>query len=84
MQNAPAHDLLNRISANIAPQVKVNQDMEVLRGPLGPFARAHKKALVEASRGKKREEVDWRKRRKQAQEQAAINLGPYQVEELVF
>ena len=63
----------------------MNEDLGLLCGPLAPFSKAQAKAVVDASSKKKRgEEVDWRKRRKQAMEQANLNLGPYQVEELVF
>lgn len=84
LQNAITHDMLQRLSDSITPHVSANRDLEALRGPLRPFALAHKKTLADASGSRKKDEVDWRKRRKQAQEQAAINLGPYQIEELVF
>ncbi|KAI5123385.1 hypothetical protein M0805_006093 [Coniferiporia weirii] len=84
LQSPQTHMLLQRLAANIAPHTAVNEDLETLRGPLTPFASAQVKALTEASGGKKTGETDWRRRRKNTQEQAAINLGPYQVEELVF
>ena len=85
LQNPASHPLLQRISENIAQIQALNLELQSLRGPVEPFARAQNRAIAEAANGgKKREEVDWRKRRKQAHEQAALSLGPYQVEELVF
>lgn len=63
----------------------MNEGLEPLRGPLMPFAKAHAKALVEGRGDRRKEpEVDWRRRRKQMQEQNELAIGPYQVEELVF
>ncbi|KAL5527470.1 hypothetical protein ACEPAG_6261 [Sanghuangporus baumii] len=85
LQNPASHQFLRRISENIAQIHSSNLELQSLRGPLEPFARAQNRAIAEAANGgKKREQVDWRKRRKEAHEQAALSLGPYQVEELVF
>ena len=59
-------------------------EMEYLRGPLEPFARAQVKALKESAEGKRDAHVDWRKRRKAAHEQAGISIGLYRLEELVI
>ena len=59
--------------------------MEQLRGPLEPFARAQMKALRESVEGKKDSgQVDWRKKRRAAHEQAGMNVGLYRLEELVL
>ncbi|THH11741.1 hypothetical protein EW145_g480 [Phellinidium pouzarii] len=84
LQNPQAHVLLQRLATDITPHAAVSDVLESLRGPLAPFAKAQSKALADVRAGKRKDEVDWRKRRKQTQEQTAINLGPYQVEELVF
>ncbi|KAL5487970.1 hypothetical protein ACEPAI_6078 [Sanghuangporus weigelae] len=85
LQNPASHQFLQRISENIAQIHSSNLELQSLRGPLEPFARAQNRAIAEAANGgKKHEQVDWRKRRKEAHEQAALSLGPYQVEELVF
>lgn len=84
MQEPPAVDLLRRISELIKPHVMVNIDLEALRGPLAPFDKARAQAVAAAKEGRRKDGVDWRKKRRQEQEQAALALGPYQVEELVF
>ncbi|KAG6854459.1 hypothetical protein C0991_006538 [Blastosporella zonata] len=59
--------------------------MEQLRGPLETFAKAHTKATKEAGQDKRKKPVgDWRQRRKQAHEQAALSIGLYQLEELTL
>ena len=69
----------------VAPHVSMNAELELLRGPLAVFDKAQTRALsAPKDLGKKKDEVDWRKRRRQEQEQEALTLGPYQVEELVF
>ncbi|KAH8118420.1 hypothetical protein DFH11DRAFT_1839063 [Phellopilus nigrolimitatus] len=78
LQSPSSHALIQRLSENITPHVTLSADLESLRGPLAPFAKAQMKALAEAGSGRTKESVDWRKRRRQAQEQSAINLGPYQ------
>lgn len=48
--------------------------------------RAHAKAVHEAAHGVQKPDlkVDWRKRRKDAHEQAGMAVGVYQIEELVL
>lgn len=58
--------------------------MEQLRGPLEPFARAQMKALRESVEGKRDNQVDWRRRKKAAHQQAAVAVGLYRLEELVL
>ncbi|EJD01356.1 uncharacterized protein FOMMEDRAFT_147908 [Fomitiporia mediterranea MF3/22] len=85
LQNPASHALLQSISENVSLIQAENLGLVGLCGPLDPFARVQRKSLADAaSGGKKRDEVDWQKRRKQAHEQAAISLGPYQDIDLFF
>ena len=84
IQEPLAVDLLRRMSELIRPHVSVNIELQSLRGPLEPFDKARAQAVAAAKEGRKKENVDWRKRRRAEQEQAALALGPYQVEELIF
>jgi len=84
LQHSPAHDILRRISSDLEPELTRIDDMEQLRGPLEPFARAQMKALREGAEGKKDNQVDWRKRRKAAHEQTSAAVGLYRVEDLVI
>ncbi len=85
LQYPASHQLIRRIKTHLEPQIQFNRDLDKLRGPLEPFAKAHRKAQMEAS-GKHRHEPagDWRQRRKQARDQAEVAIGLYQVEDLVF
>lgn len=59
--------------------------IEPLRGPLEPFAKAQVRAIKAASEGGRREPlVDWRRRKRQAQEQTGLAVGLYRLEELVL
>lgn len=84
LQHPPAHDLIRRISSHLELEMFRVDEMEHIRGPLEPFARAQSKALKESAEGKRDAQVDWRKRRKAAHEQAGITVGIYQLEELVI
>jgi hypothetical protein len=78
---------LRRIYSHLEPELKVIDELEQLRGPLEPFVKAQKKALADVASEVKKEQapqVDWRKRRKQAFARAALNVGLYQVEELII
>ena len=61
-------------------------NVELLRGPLEPFVRAHAKTVHEAAHGVQKPDlkVDWRRRRKEAHEQAGMAVGVYQIEELLL
>ena len=61
-------------------------DMEQLRGVLLPFVKAQDKHVRESAFGVPKPDfsVDWRRRRKEQHEQAAIAVGIYQIEELVL
>ncbi|KAI0689236.1 hypothetical protein BC835DRAFT_264850 [Cytidiella melzeri] len=82
----PSYDILRRIFSYIEPEATFTDDLELLRGPLEPFVNAHSKMVHEAAHGPEKPDLtgDWRKKRKEAHEQAAIAVGVYQVEELVF
>lgn len=84
LQYTPAHDLLRRISLDLEPELSRVDQMEQLRGPLEPFAKCQMKALKESVEGNKDSQVDWRKRRKAAHEQAGVAVGLYRLEELVI
>lgn len=84
LQYPPAHDILRRISSDIEPELDRIEQWEQLRGPLEPFARAQIKALHESVEGRKDSQVDWRRRRKVAREQASMTVGLYRLEELVI
>jgi hypothetical protein len=84
LQYPPAHDILRRISSELEPELTRVSDLEQLRGPLEPFARAQTKALRESVEGKRDDQVDWRKRRKAANEQTSAAVGLYRLEELVI
>jgi len=84
LQHPPAHDILRRISSDLEPELIRIDDMEQLRGPLEPFARAQMKALRESAEGKRDNQVDWRKRRKAAHEQTSAAVGLYRLEDLVL
>jgi len=87
LQYTPAHDLLRRISSDLEPELNRVDQMEQLRGPLEPFARAQMKAVKESVKGDtgtKESQVDWRRKRKAAHEQAGMAVGLYRLEELVL
>ena len=82
----PSHPILRDIFSHLEPELDFTDDVEQLRGPLEPFVRAHAKAVHEAAHGVQKPDlkVDWRKRRKEAHEQAGMTVGAYQIEELVL
>jgi len=84
LQHQPAHGILRQISSNLEPELTRVEDIGQLRGPLEPFARAQMKALRESVEGKKYSQVDWRRKRKAAQEQTSVAVGLYRLEQLVI
>ncbi|KAG5635014.1 hypothetical protein H0H81_012717 [Sphagnurus paluster] len=85
LQYPPAHAVLRNLHALIEPQITQIDELELLRGPLENFAKAHSKAVKEAGQDKRKKVVtDWRQRKKQAHEQAGLSIGLYQVEELIL
>lgn len=83
---APSCRVLQEIMSFVDPELAFTHEVGQLRGPLEPFVKAHRKMVHEAARGPNKPDssVDWRKKRKEAHEQAAIAIGVYQVEELVL
>ena len=76
LQYRPAHALLQQLTDDLEPQISFLEELDVLRGPLEPFARAYHrsaKALIEQ---------DARQKEKQAYQAAELRIGLYQVEEL--
>ncbi|KAJ7702224.1 hypothetical protein B0H17DRAFT_1327195 [Mycena rosella] len=53
LQHAPAHGVLRRVLARIEPEIRLTEQVEMLRGPLEVFARAQAKAVREGREGKK-------------------------------
>lgn len=85
LQFKPSHKILKKLFMHLDPQVTLTEELELIRGPLEPFARAQAKALADAYGGRKKElDIDSRRRRKQAHDQSGIAVGLYQVEELIF
>lgn len=85
LQYTPSHRLLQRLSARLDPELAFIDEVEQLRGPLEPFAKAQAKALAEGVQGARKDtQVDWRRRKKLQHEQTALAVGLYQVEELVI
>lgn len=82
----PSHSVLRDILSDLEPELAFTDEIEQLRGPLEPFVRAHAKAVHEAAHGAQKPDlkVDWRRRRKEAHEQAGMAVGVYQIEELVL
>lgn len=88
LQYPAAHGLLRNIHSHIEPELKFIGEVGQLRGPLEPFVKAEKKLMVDAANEIQKDQhapqVDWRKKRKQAFAQASLNVGLYQVEELII
>lgn len=86
LAHTPAHAFFRKLLGRLQPELTFISEMEQLHGPLQPFAAAHARAVIEGAQGvpKVDTHVDWRRRKKRAHEQAEMNLGLYQVEELVI
>ncbi|KAI0347456.1 hypothetical protein BDW22DRAFT_1351894 [Trametopsis cervina] len=82
----PSFAILREILSYVEPEVTFTDDLDQLRGPLEPFVKAHNQMLRLAAHGPEKPDlsVDWRKKRKEAHEQATIAVGVYQVEELIL
>jgi hypothetical protein len=71
--------------SHIEPEMGLHEDMEYLRGPLEPFAKAQHRILKEKAEGVPKETPnEWRKRRKRQEQQVALGVGLYRLEELVI
>ncbi|KIK64736.1 hypothetical protein GYMLUDRAFT_240697 [Collybiopsis luxurians FD-317 M1] len=87
IQTPSSHRILKKIHTLIEPEIKYIEQTEQLRGPLEMFVRAQGKALKEAkaaSEGVKAPVPDWRQRKKAMHEQTGMNIGLYQLEEMIF
>ncbi|KAJ7184344.1 hypothetical protein C8R46DRAFT_938212 [Mycena filopes] len=85
LQHAPAHDILRRVLSRIEPEIKLTEQVDLMRGPLELFARAQAKAERDAKEGKKDSAGDWRTRRRMVHERQAMAVDRvYQLEELVL
>ncbi|KAH8096702.1 hypothetical protein BXZ70DRAFT_331420 [Cristinia sonorae] len=86
LSHAPSHALIRRFMSLLQPELALNDEIEQLKGPLQPFVRAQAKAVSDAVNGPQKidPKVDWRQRKKAMHEQASMNIGLYQVEELVL
>ena len=76
LQYRPAHALLQQLTDDLEPQLSFLEELDVLRGPLEPFVRAHD------SKEKAPTEQTARQKEKEAYKAAEIRLGLYQIEEL--
>lgn len=88
LQYSSSHELLRKVYSHIQPEIKFIDEVGLLRAPLEPFVKAQNKlALADVAGEVKKDQasqVDWRKKRKQAFAQANLNVGMYQVEELII
>ena len=85
LQHKRAHQVLQRIYAQLNPEIAFAKMVESLRGPLEPFAIAQEKKIKESmvpekEKEKERQKIDWRQRRKRFDG----DVGVYQLEELVI
>ncbi|KAH9965838.1 hypothetical protein BC827DRAFT_1264927 [Russula dissimulans] len=83
LQNTQSHQLLRRLASRLQSELTVMDELQLLHGPLGLFAKAQEKVVSEKQRPPAQLE-DWRRRRKHAHEQASMGVGLYQIEELVI
>lgn len=89
IQHTPAHSLLLNLANVVTPQVEFHVNLEKLRGPLEPFARAAALAIQKKSKDAKREQeptpaVTSAKVAKRTTRDPPVVVGLYQLEELVF
>ena len=91
LQHPPAYPILRSISDQIEPELKLINEVEQLRIPFDGLLIEHKKIVAERKEreqagqsggGGKVDGSDWRKRRKEAFQQASLAVGLYQVEEI--
>ena len=91
LQHPPAYPILRSISDQIEPELKLINEVEQLRVPFDSLLREHKKVVAERKEREKAtqpggvgkgEKGDWRKKRKEAFQQASLAVGLYQIEEI--
>jgi hypothetical protein len=93
LQHPPAYPILRSISDQIEPELELVNQVEQLRLPFDSLLREYKKGVAErkekeqagqAGGGGKGDKSDWRKRRKEAFQQASLAVGLYQIEEILL
>lgn len=82
LQYYPSYDLLRRTLSYIEPEITLIDTLEPLRGMLEPFVKAQ--MLKERMGVSKESPAEWRKRRKQLEQQDSLSVGLYRLEELVL
>jgi len=91
LQHPASYPILRSISDQIEPELKLINEVEQLRIPFDCLLREHKKVVAEKKEreqasqpgdGGKGDKVDWRKKRKEALQQASLAVGLYQIEEI--
>jgi hypothetical protein len=71
--------------SHIEPEIELHEHMGHLRGALEPFARVQNRIVKERAEGAMRETPnEWRKRRKHQEQQIALGVGLYRLEELII
>lgn len=83
IQHIPSHQLLRCLALHLQSELSIIEELQSLHGPLRLFAKAQEKSVSERQRRSVQLE-DWRRRRKLAHERATMDVGLYQVEELVI
>ena len=90
LQHPPAYPVLRSISDQIEPELELINEVEQLRIPFDGLLKEHNKIIAER---KERElatqsggggKGDWRKKRKEAFQQASLAVGLYQIEEILL
>ena len=84
LQYPPSYELLRKIMSHIEPEIGLHEHMECIRGSLEPFAKAHHRTLERVEGTPKETPNEWRKRRKRQEQQVALGVGLYRLEELVI
>jgi len=93
LQHPPAYPILRSISDQIEPELELIDEVEQLRVPFDTLLREHKKVIAERKEkeqasqlggGGKGDKGDWRKKRKEAFQQANLAVGLYRIEEILL
>lgn len=82
LQYQPSYDLLRRILSYIEPEITLMDMLEPLRGVLEPFVKTQ--MLQEQTALTKESPAEWRKRKKQLEQQDGLSVGLYRLEELMI
>ncbi|KAH7912953.1 hypothetical protein BJ138DRAFT_1003417 [Hygrophoropsis aurantiaca] len=81
LQYSPSHNLLRRMLEHIEPEVESIDRMEQLRGALEPFQKLQTRLAKEKVEGKETP-TEWKKRKRRLEQQAALDIGLYRLEEI--